>query len=136
MITMSIWLAAGIVASLACRMPEGDIEKALKLAGDKPEIVLEMAGAAATESGPDECAKNPGSRPGANYRLPPSSIRRLADLELRAGHIDKAIETLERGLKSVAKQDDLRVDARQLPGHARRHRQAAAANRGAEKARL
>ena len=85
---------------------KGDIEKALKLAGDKPEIVLEMAGIAAAEADKEQArkiletglTKMPGT---AELHLA------LADLEFRTGHIDKAIETLEQGVKSAAKKDDL-----------------------------
>jgi cellulose synthase operon protein C len=84
-----------------------DIEKALKLAGDKPEIVLEMAGAAVAESGQDEARR---ILEAGLARIPSSTelYESLADLELRAGHIDRAIETLERGLKSAANKVDLR----------------------------
>jgi cellulose synthase operon protein C len=85
---------------------KADIEKALKLAGDRPEIVLEMADAAGIASSPDEArrileaglTKSPGDA---------KLYQALAELEIRSGHMDKAIDTLDRGLKSVAKKDDL-----------------------------
>jgi cellulose synthase operon protein C len=85
-----------------------DIEKALKLAGDKPEIVLEMAGAAATESGADEARK---ILEAGLTKIPNSTelYQSLADLELRTGHIDMAIKTLERGLDSAANKVELRM---------------------------
>ena len=106
MITVSTWLAESTVAGLASPMRKRDIEKALKLAGDKPEIVLEMAGSAVTASDQDEARR---ILEAGLTKLQASAelYLALADLELRSRHTDKAIETLERGLKSVAKKDDL-----------------------------
>ncbi len=66
-----------------------DIEKALKLAGDKPEIVLEMAGAAATESGQDEARKileaGPDKNTGFHRALSIAGRPRAADRPHRQG---------------------------------------------------
>ena len=85
---------------------KGDIEKALKLAGDRPEIVLEMADAAGITTGPDEARRI--LETGLTKSPDAATLyQALADLEFRSGHMDKAIDTLDRGLKSVARKDDL-----------------------------
>ena len=85
---------------------KADFEKATKLAGEEPETFLEMARTVDKESGYDEARKilDAGLK-----KIPTSDVlyTSLADLELRTGHVDQAVEVLERGLKSAEKKSEL-----------------------------
>ncbi len=77
-----------------------DMEKALSLARDKPAVFLEMARAAEADSDFDEARKiyNTG------LKNMPESVElrtRSAYFELRTGHSDEAVQTVERGLDAA-----------------------------------
>ncbi len=85
---------------------KADSEKALNLAGDQPEVFLEMAKIAETEVGKKVPAAQEEARKilAAGLKKIPTStdlVQALADLELRARSLDAAVETLERGIKSA-----------------------------------
>ena len=85
---------------------KADSEKALNLAGDQPEVFLEMAKIAETEVGKKVPAAQEEARKilAAGLKKIPTStdlVQALADLELRARRLDAAVETLERGIKSA-----------------------------------
>jgi cellulose synthase operon protein C len=83
-----------------------DFEKALQLADNEPETYLEMAKTVEQKPGYDEAATilNAGLK-----KIPAAAAlyAALADLKLRAGHTDQAVETLELALKSTANKRDL-----------------------------
>ena len=88
---------------------EADFQKALELAEGSPDVYLEMAKTAETESRYDAARQILE----AGLKKTPASAElyeALANLELRTGHTDQAVETLERGLKSPAEQEQSPLD--------------------------
>ena len=85
-----------------------DFQKALELAEGASDVYLEMAKVAETESGYDAARQILE----AGLKKAPTSAgiyEALATLELRAGHADLAVETIERGLKSPADKSNLHL---------------------------
>jgi cellulose synthase operon protein C len=96
-------------------LPESgaDFQKALELAEGSPEVYLEMARTAETESGLGAARQilEVGLK-----RAPSSAAlyEALAGLERRTGHIDQAVKTLERGLESSAEKGRLHLNLAEL----------------------
>ena len=84
-----------------------DFRKALDLAESSPEVYLELAKSVEAESGYDAARQifEMGLK-----RAPASTeiYEGLTNLELRSGRLDRAVETLERGLVSPADKGNLR----------------------------
>jgi len=96
------------MAEYARAAANNDFEKALQLAPGKPEVYLAMA---------ENVAKDQSGRDKARQILEeglkkaPTSMQlygTLANLELRAGEVDRAIKTLEDGVKLVSEPGRLR----------------------------
>ena len=126
--------AGVIVASMGCPMPERTSRRRSSWPATSPSSCWRWPG-----------RRRPSRRRRARKileaglaKIPGSTelYQSLADLELHTGHIDKAIATLERGLEISGQPGRPPGGDCQLHGHARRHRQALAANRGAEKTGL
>lgn len=84
-----------------------DFRKALELAGSSPDVYLEMAKTAELESGYDAAREI--FQMGLKKASASTEIyEALTNLELRTGHIDRAIETLELALKSPANHGRIR----------------------------
>ena len=90
-------------------LPESgaDFQKALQLSEGSPDVCLEMARTAETESRSDDARQILED----GLKKAPSSAaiyEALAGLEQRTGHIDRAVRTLERGLESATEKGKLR----------------------------
>ena len=84
-----------------------DFRKALELAGSSPDVYLEMAKNAEAESGYDAAREI--FQMGLKKASASTEIyEALINLDLRTGHIDQAIDTLELALKSSANNGKLR----------------------------
>ena len=86
---------------------EGDFRKALDLAESSPAVYLELAKTVEAKAG-YEAAREIFE---IGLKKTPASAEiyeGLTDLELRTGHPDRAVETLERGLMSPAEKGGLR----------------------------
>ena len=84
-----------------------DFQKALELAGDKPDVYLEMAKTAEAQSGYEEARQV--YEMGLKKASGSTEIyEALTSLELRTGHVDQAVETLEFALKSPVNKGNLR----------------------------
>ena len=83
-----------------------DFRKALELAGSSPDVYLELAKTVEAESGYDAARQifEMGLK-----KAPASTeiYEGLTNLELRTGRLDRAVETLERGLMSPADKGSL-----------------------------
>ena len=84
-----------------------DFQKALELAGDKPDVYLEMAKTAEAQSGYD------GARQIFEMGLKKTSgsteiYEALTSLELRTGHVDRLSKPWSFALKSPAEKGNLR----------------------------
>lgn len=93
-----------------------DFQKALELADQEPEVYLEMAKTAESESGysaAQEILETGVNKAAASAKL----YLALADLELRTGHASQAVETLEQGLKSSPEKGDLHLMLANLLAH-------------------
>ena len=87
---------------------EGDFRKALDLANSSPDVYLELAKTVEAKSGYEaarEILKTGLERTPASVEI----YEGLTGLELRTGHPDRAVETLERGLMSPADKGPLRL---------------------------
>ena len=85
---------------------EVDFRKALELAEASPDVYLELAKAIEAESGYDAAS----AIFEMGLKKAPTSTEiygALTSLELRNGRLDRAVETLERGLKSPADKGNL-----------------------------
>ena len=87
-----------------------DFEKARNLAPSEPEVYLQLARAAMEGSKSDYDQARQILENGLKKASSSSAIyEALANIEIRAGKIDKAVEDLEHGLKLEPDQSDLRL---------------------------
>ena len=92
---------------------EADFRKALELAPDRPEVYLELAVAELRQSRLDAARATLDKGVEA---VPRAAIlyRARADLEQKAGHGDRAIDTLELGLKELPDDPNLHWQLAQI----------------------